>query len=173
MATRGFFNTASKQGFLRSMDVLGSGLHQTILKVGKFVGFKFKPWQAVGIAKNIGNIGRFCRFLGLVACVASVGLDIMEAQKEYKQEQQMAECRQNITSECIKIGKDLEAQISIQLSEFEAQVYDEIDKKISQTRRLQEETIATSNIRMKGLMEIREKFELILKYIIKASEISK
>ncbi|MGB3533746.1 MAG: GTPase [Microcoleaceae cyanobacterium] len=167
MATRGFFNTASKQGFLRSIDVVGSGLHKTVLGVGKFVGFKFKPWQAVGFAKNLGNAARF---LGPFACIASIGLDIMDAHKEHQQEQKMAECRQDITSQCTKNGKDLEAQISIQLSEFEAQVYDEIDKKISETRRNEEETIATSNTSMKELMEIREKFELILKYITKATE---
>jgi hypothetical protein len=169
MATRGFFKTASKQGFLRSIDVVGSGMHQTVLGVGKFVGFKFKPWQAVGVAKNLGNAARF---LGPIACVAAIGLDMMEAEKERQQEQKMAECRQDITSQCTKIDKDLEAQINIQLSEFEGQVYDEIDKKISETRRIKEETIAASNIRMKELMEIREKFEQILTDIKKASEIS-
>jgi hypothetical protein len=81
----------------------------------------------------------------------------------------MAECRQKITSEFIKVGKDLEAQISIQLSEFEQQVYDEIDQKISQTRRIQEETIAASNTQMNELMQIRAKFEQILNTIRNAS----
>jgi GTP-binding protein EngB required for normal cell division len=165
-ATRSFLNTASKQGFLRSMDVLGSGMHQTVLRVGKFVGFKFKPWQAVGVAKNLGN---FARFLGPTIAVFSIGLDIMDAHKERQLEQQMAECRQKITSEFIKVGKDLEAQISIQLSEFEQQVYDEIDQKISQTRRIQEETIAASNTQMNELMQIRAKFEQILNTIRNAS----
>ncbi len=59
-----------QQGFLRSMDVVGSGLHQTVLGVGKFVGFKFKPWQAVGIAKNLGNAAKF---LGPAMAIVSVG----------------------------------------------------------------------------------------------------
>ncbi|MEH2255046.1 GTPase [Nostoc sp.] len=43
-AKREFLSTASSSGgFLRSMDVAGSGLHQTVLAVGKFVGFDFKP----------------------------------------------------------------------------------------------------------------------------------
>ncbi len=82
----------------------------------------------------------------------------------------MAECRQDITSQFQKIGKDLEAQISIQLSDFERQVYDEIDQQISVARRSEEESIAASNTWMKELMNIREKFELILKYITKATE---
>ena len=54
-ASRGFLNTAGKTGFLRGMDVAGGGLHQAVLGIGKAVGFKFRPWQAVGMAKNIGN----------------------------------------------------------------------------------------------------------------------
>jgi hypothetical protein len=57
-ATRDFVTTTG-QGFLRSMDVAGSGLHQGVLGIGKVIGFKFKPWQAVGIAKNIGNAAMF------------------------------------------------------------------------------------------------------------------
>ncbi|MDY7021003.1 MAG: LeoA/HP0731 family dynamin-like GTPase, partial [Cyanobacteriota bacterium] len=166
-ATRGFVKTATQSGFLRSMDVVGSGLHQTVLGVGKFVGFKFKPWQAVGIAKNLGNAAKF---LGPAMAIVSVGLDLMETIKESEQEQKMAECRQEITSEFQKIGKDLESQIELQLFEFEQQIYGEIEKQISVARRSEEESIAASNTWMKELMEIREKFELILKYITKATE---
>lgn len=66
LATRGFAKTAG-QGFLRSMDVAGSGVHRGVLAVGKFVGIKFKPWQAVGVAKNIGNAAKF---LGPVLAIA-------------------------------------------------------------------------------------------------------
>ncbi|MGB3189878.1 MAG: GTPase [Limnoraphis sp.] len=167
-ATRSFLRTASQQRiFLRSMDVVGSGLHKTVLGVGKFVGFKFKPWQAVGMAKNLGNAAR-C--LGPVLTIISVGADLLTMQQEHEQQQKMAECRQDITSQFQTIGKDLEAQISIQLSEFERQVYDEIEKQISVARRSEEESIAASNTWMKELMNIREKFELILKYITKATE---
>ena len=135
--------------------------------MGKFVGFKFKPWQAVGIAKNLGNAAR-C--LGPVLAIISVGADLLTMQQEHEQQQKMAECRKEITSQFQTIGKDLEAQISIQLSEFEQQVYDEIDKQISVARRSEEESIAASNTGMKELMNIREKFELILKFITKATE---
>lgn len=39
LATRSFAKTAS-QGMFRSMDVVGSGLHQGVFAVGKFVGFQ-------------------------------------------------------------------------------------------------------------------------------------
>jgi len=166
LATRSFANTA-RQGFLRSMDVAGSGLHQGVLAVGKFVGFKFKPWQAVGIAKNIGNAARF---LGPALALVSVGVDILEMQQEQQREKQMADVRRDITSQFQAIAKDLENQIELQLWQFEGQVYGEIEKQIAQARQQEESAIASSNTSVKQLLEIRKDFELILRYITKATQ---
>jgi GTP-binding protein EngB required for normal cell division len=166
LATRSFANTAG-QGFLRSMDVAGSGLHQGVLAVGKFVGFKFKPWQAVGIAKNIGNAARF---LGPALALVSVGVDILEMQQEQQREKQMADVRRDITSQFQAIAKDLENQIELQLWQFEGQVYGEIEKQIAQARQQEESAIASSNTSVKQLLEIRKDFELILRYITKATQ---
>ncbi|NEP00186.1 MAG: GTPase [Symploca sp. SIO2E9] len=165
-ATRGFFSTAG-DGFLRSIDVVGGGLHRGVLSVGKFVGFKFKPWQAVGIAKNIGNAAKF---LGPVMIVASVVADLCQMQQEQEQQQQMADARREITSHFQRIAKDLEHRVEIQLSDFEEQVYGEIEQKISQARQEKENAIAVDNKNVKQLAEIRQDFELILRYITKASE---
>jgi small GTP-binding protein len=166
LATRSFANTA-RQGFLRSMDVAGSGLHQGVLAVGKFVGFKFKPWQAVGIAKNIGNAAKF---LGPALALVSVGVDILQIQQEQQREKQMADVRRDITSQFQVIAKDLENQIELQLRQFEGQVYGEIEQQIAQARQQEESAIASSNTSVKQLAEIRKDFELILRYITKATE---
>ncbi|MEG3897677.1 MULTISPECIES: GTPase [unclassified Microcoleus] len=164
LATRGFAKTAG-QGFLRSRDVVGSGLHQGFLAVGKFVGFKFKPWQAVGIAKNIGNAAKF---LGPALAIVSVGVDILQMQQEHERERQMADIRRDITSQFQSIAKDLENQIEIQLFEFEQQVYGEIEKQIAAARQNQEEVIYASNTWVKQLAEIRKDFDAIIQYITKA-----
>lgn len=166
MATRGFAKTAG-QGILRSIDVAGSGLHQGVLAVGKFVGFKFKPWQAIGIAKNLGNAAKF---LGPALALVSVGVELLQMQQEHEREQEMADIRRDITSQFQVIAKDLENQIEIQLWEFERQVYGEIEKQISVARQKEEDAIASSNTWVKQLAEIRKDFELILRYITKATE---
>ena len=165
LATRGFANTAG-QGFLRSMDVAGSGLHQGVLAVGKFVGFKFKPWQAVGVAKNIGNAAKF---LGPALAIVSVGVDIVQMQQEHERERQMADIRRGITSQFQSIAKDLENQIELQLWEFEQQVYGEIEEQIAAARQKEEEAISASNTWVKQLAEIRKDFDVIIQYITKAT----
>ena len=160
-ATKNSANIAGK-GLLRSMNVAGSGLHQTVLTVGKFIGFKFKPWQAVGIAKNIGNAAKF---LGPALAVVSIGVDCFQMHQERKREKQMADIRYDITSQFQKIAKDLENQIELQLWEFEQQVYGEIEKQIIAARQLEEQAIATSNTSVKQLLEIRNNFNTIIRYI--------
>ena len=161
-AGRNFFNTAGKAGFLRGMDVAGGGLHQAVLGVGKAIGFKFRPWQAVGMAKNIGN---FAKMLGPIFAVGALGLDLLEVSKERKLEQDMADARRQIVSAFQKLAKDLEHQVEIQFYEFDKQVYGKIEKMIANARKQNEEAIALSNTSMKQLIVIRQEFETVLKMI--------
>jgi len=165
-ATRDLVSTASS-GFLRSMDVAGSSLHTGVLSAGKFVGFKFKPWQAVGVAKNIGNAALF---LGPVLALVSLGMDAHAMYQEHERERKMAEARQDITSEFQSIAKDLETQIELQLMEWETQCYGDIEGKIVEARRQEEGAIANSNQWVKQLLEIRQEFEALL-YDISPSRI--
>lgn len=165
MATNNLLNTGG-QGFLRSIDVAGSSLHQAVLEVGKFVGFKFKPWQAVGIAKDIGNVASF---LGPALALVSVGVEAWEMYNEHQRQQKMADIRRDITSHFQVIAKDLEDQILQQEKDFEQQVYAEIDKKITQARQDQQEAIAASNTGLQKLIKIRNNLGTILDYISRIS----
>ncbi|MEO0970624.1 MAG: LeoA/HP0731 family dynamin-like GTPase, partial [Cyanobacteria bacterium J06639_18] len=164
-ASREFLPTAGG-GFLRSIDVAGSSLHKTVLTAGEFVGFKFRPWEAVGIAKNIGNAAKF---LGPALLIVGVAADAYSMHQEKQREQKMAEIRQDITSQFQKLAKDLENQIQLQLWEFEQQVYNQIDKQILEARQQEENAIAASNTWVKQLAEVRQDFESILRYITKAT----
>ncbi|MDJ0682326.1 MAG: hypothetical protein QNJ18_21000 [Xenococcaceae cyanobacterium MO_167.B52] len=161
-ASRSFLNTASKTGFLRSVDVAGSRLYITLVGIGKTIGFKFKPWQAVGIAKNIGN---FAKCLSPILAVVAVGRDLVEVSQGKKKEQQMADARRQIISQFKTLAKDLEHQVEIQFSEFDVQVYGKIEQQIIKARKQNEDAIALSDNWMKELILIRQEFEAILKSI--------
>ncbi len=158
---------SSGQGFLNATNVAGSNLHHVVYGVGKFIGVDFKPWQAVGIAKDLAN---FTMFLGPVLAVVGAGLDAHSMQKEAERQDKMAEARQAITSQFIAIAKNLENQIEKLLGEVELQVYGEIDKQIASARQQEETAIAASNTGVRQLAEIRKDFELILHYISKATK---
>lgn len=161
-ATRSLAGTAQTKGFLRSMDVAGSNLHRGVLQVGKTVGFKFKPWQAVGIAKNIGNAAKF---LGPAVAVVTVGLDAHEMHQEQKREEQMAAIRSDITSQFQAIAVDLEQQIDTQLHEFESQIYGQIEKNVAEARHQTEAAMGSSDAELSQLASIRQQLESILRDI--------
>ncbi|QLE40154.1 GTPase [Nostoc sp. C052] len=158
---------ASGQGFLNASNVAGSNLHHVVYGVGKFIGVDFKPWQAVGIAKDLAN---FTIVLGPILSVVGAGLDAHSMQQEAERQDKMAEERQNITSQFVAIAKNLENQIENLLVEVELQVYGEIDKQIAAARQQEESAIAASNTWVKQLTGIRQDFESILLSITKATE---
>jgi len=153
-------------GFLHATNVAGSNLHHVVYGVGKFIGVNFKPWQAVGVAKHLGN---FATFLGPVLALVGAGAEVYSMQQEAERQDKMAEARQEITSQFIAIAKNLENQIEKLFQEVELQVYGEIDKQIASARQQEESAIATSNTGVRQLAEIRKDFDLILRYISNAT----
>ncbi|MHC5849591.1 GTPase [Nostoc sp.] len=158
---------ASGQGFVNATNVAGSNLHHVVYGVGKFIGVDFKPWQAVGIAKDLAN---FTIVLGPILSVVGAGLDAHSMQQEAERQDKMAEERQNITSQFIAIAKNIENQIENLLAEVELEVYGDIDKQIAAARQQEEGAIAASNTWLKQLTGIRQDFESILLSITKATE---
>ena len=80
----------------------------------------------------------------------------------------MADARRDITSQFQAIAKDLEDQMQIQLWEFEAQVYGEIERQIAAARQEEEEAMSTSNQWVRQLAEIRKDFEGIISEVTQA-----
>ncbi|BAY73421.1 hypothetical protein NIES23_62490 (plasmid) [Trichormus variabilis NIES-23] len=148
--------------FLRAGNVAGGKLHQDIYNVGKFLGFKFKPYGAVNLAKNIGNIAKA---LGPIIAVVGLAGDLYAKEQEEKQYKEIAAAKRDITSQFIAMGKDSESQIEAQLREIEAQIYGETENKITEERQKEEDVITVSNEHIKQLAEIRQDFMLILQQI--------
>lgn len=152
-AARGTLKTA-KEGFaLRGMDVAGGNLYDAVKEIGKAVGYKFKPYQAVGIAKNIGNCARFIGPVFAVANVAAEGYVIME---ERSRDKELLNARRNIQKQFEDVSVDLKTQIEGQLQEFEQQIYDDIQFSITLARRERETLISTTSENYKALVSIRQ-----------------
>ena len=150
------------QGFLRSRTVAGSTLHTGVYDIGTLIGFKFKPWQAARIAKNIGNAAKF---LGPALSVVSIGLELHGMHKEREREQQMADIRRDITSQFKTIAVDLEQQIQGQLQEFEAEVYGKIEQNIAQARQETVSAMTASTEELQQIAAIRKTLDSILQEV--------
>ena len=111
MATKGGSNSA---GFLiKATEASGSQLHTVVYNIGKQFGYKFKPWQAVNIAKNIGNVAKI---LGPVVSVIGLLVDVKDTVDEKQRAKSVQKAQLECRQEFIDVASDLEAQYSSELS---------------------------------------------------------
>ena len=157
-ATRETFKTGTG-GVLRGIDVAGSNLHRFVKSAGKAVGYKFKPWEAVGAAKNLGNAARFA---GPAAAFLGVAAEVYSQREEDKREQQKSDISRDIKKQFQDISSDIKSQIDEQRLEFEQQTYDDIQSLIEHERQGRELAISTASSKYKRLADIRHNLNAAL-----------
>lgn len=131
-----------KGWFLEAFDkvgrVMGGATRDVVYKIGKGLGFKFKPWGAVKLARTLGKVGA-------VMAVVAVGFDIADLFLVEHRSAKREEARQKIASflresvsrvvETVAMGsegepgilRNLEAAIQV-LRELEAEQSEERER---------------------------------------------
>src|SRR5699024_5932101 len=77
----------SAKFFLKASEASGSTIHEFVKGAGAALGYKFKPWQAVKITKNIGNVAKV---LGPLVSIAGFAMDVKENIDEATQNERIA-----------------------------------------------------------------------------------
>lgn len=119
-------------GLLTSAGASGSSVHQAVLGVGKALGVKFQPWQAVNIAKNIGNVGKV---LGPIAAALPVLFEVIDIVQEEKRTKQLASGRRKIREGFQDAGAHVVEQLESAGREYIDGKYGTLVNEISAMRR--------------------------------------
>lgn len=144
---------AAAKGFLiNAKDAAGSPLHLAVKNIGKNLGVKFKPWQAVKIAKNIGNVAK-C--LGPAMVAFGAFLDAKEMIDEEKRAKEIEKAKVEFREEFNQIRSDLERQYVEELQGM-YDVYDDITRKLQEGRDSVQNSIAADNELLGQLAVIRK-----------------
>jgi len=144
------------------VKVAGGELHQAVLGIGKFVGFKFKPWQAVGIAKNVGKAARFA---GPLIGVLAFGLEILDMAQRQKKERELREAQGKIENEFAKISRQLELQIKELTKKFESECLDYLEMQLrSEEQKYQDQKTTDAN-QMIALRKVQKQLDDLLKQL--------
>ena len=96
---------AGAEGGLKLANFAGGNVHDIVLKAGKMIGYKFKPWQAVKIAKGVAVGGHI---LGIVGVGLNVFMQIKEDVDTDRIRIDMRNNRQNIRSQFNSAANELE-----------------------------------------------------------------
>lgn len=139
------------KGFLKNADVAGGKMHQVILKIGQKIGHKFKPWEAVKLAKIIGNIAKG---IGVALGGLGIALDIKEIYDDNKNLEEIKKAKTNCRQEFIKYAAELENQYLIEIDNA-IEIYNEHLNMISQERNMIQNQIDSNNELNKNLLEYK------------------
>ena len=149
-------------GFLmKASEVSGSALHQAILKIGQTIGFKFKPWQAVNIAKNVGNVAK-C--VGPAISALGFLYNIKETVDDNRKAKEIEKKQLEVRQYFIDVVDDLEKSYNDELKGV-YDVYDEISSQVQQSRNKVQNVIMSNSNMAKEMNEIRENLVSVQKDI--------
>ncbi len=90
-----------------SAAAAGSHLHKSVRTIGGFFGHKFRPWQAVKIAKGIGNVARV---VGVVAGVLGPLLQYLDERHSDNVARDLREARSSIRAAYRGAASEVAAQ---------------------------------------------------------------
>ena len=143
--------TASAKFLIKSTEATGSQIHKVVLVVGKNFGYKFKPWQAVNIAKNIGNVAKF---LGPAVSVLGLLFDVKETIDDQKKVQKVQQAQLQYRQSFFDIVSDLESKYSNELNGI-FDTYGEISTRLKASRDNVQDMIKSNDEMTRRLLEIR------------------
>ena len=112
------------------------------------------------MAKNIGNAAIF---IGPIAQVIGVALEIWQIRKEDKQSKLLSEAKLNVLAQFNEIGQDLKREFEDQLQEFEKQIFDQIEDEIEDAQKAYQKSNSTNDETYKALSELRDELSALLK----------
>lgn len=141
----------------------GSMLHEGILGAGKFFGVKFKPWQAVGLAKNAAVFGAVLNVIGIAFTLWD---KLQSDEKRMEQERELQKAKESIKSQFSKNANIVYADIMENVREQMSAIVDpeltalqQSMDNIHEQQQLQERCMTCLDGLLDKIQQLQEKIE--------------
>ena len=125
----------------------GTAMHEGILSAGKFFGIKFRPWEAVGLAKSAAVFGAVLSVAGvLLAIWGKFKSDEERRQKEQELQEAKEEIKAQYKENANNIYGDIMRNVREKLAESVGKEFDNVAdnlQQIAEERRKKEECKAS------------------------------
>lgn len=159
--------TSSSGMFFKATEVSGSQAHQVVYSVGKFFGANFKPYGAVNIAKNLGNVAKA---LGPALAIFGAVVEVYDAFKQQERNQKIREARGECRNSFISAAEDLQEQFQKQFQTYHADFYEPILQMIETRRKVALSENAAQDQLQKALGTFAATIEETIRMIAKQAE---
>jgi len=154
--------TAAVTGFAKASQVAGTQGHNFVLSIGHFFGASFKPWQAVNIAKNIGNIAKI---FGVVMSVVGLFIEISDANEEDENSKKIARAKRECYDQFLLVASEIENKFIENFDSYKKLYYIKVLDQIRAIRSQIIEEKAKNNQTSKTLQTHKSAIETLLNRI--------
>lgn len=165
LVSKSFLGEKGFKSFSKLGNFAGSDTHKFVLEAGKFIGVKFKPWEALKWTQNIATLGKW---LGVVGSVISVVSEFKAEQDREKLSKNLLEARGNVRAQFNKAANDVELFYDEVTKKFISSNFDNeltsIDAQLSELRDIQ--TVRTEHFQT--LMSLLERTQKLIKDLFSA-----
>lgn len=100
--------------FLKAGEVAGGQLHKFVYDVGKLLGHNFKPWEAVNLAKDIGNVAQVA---GMGLAVLGLAFEAYQDHKQARRADAEAELRLQVAASFAQLGEQVSTHFARELED--------------------------------------------------------
>ena len=139
--------------FMKAGEASGSQLHTAVKFVGGKLGHSFKPWEAVKIAKNIGNVAKV---LGPLTSVIGFAFNVKDVVDEQTRINQIQKKQIEFRLSFKNIASDIENEYNEQLIEFFA-VFNNIAQSIEEKRNNIQRQIQNDDLMTQEMSRIKHR----------------
>lgn len=153
---------SASKGMVSAAQASKSGLATGIRTVGKWVGFKFKPWQAANLAKNLTNA---VPYIGVVLSVLSLASDVASEVEEANNEAKLREAKRDLINHFNNIAESVGIEIRKSSAEAMGEIYGQVEAILSEMKATHEKELGASNQAIRQVAVLRVECEDLLKLI--------
>lgn len=144
---------------LTAKTAANTALHKGVLSVGKAMGYKFKGWQAVNIAKNIG---KGVAVLGAAVQIASIASEIHGEFQEEGNAKKLLEAKRDIINDFQNFASSNIEELREALISLEATLFNQTEAAITEARKEHEQTVAGGNVIIRSIIGLRQQLHELL-----------
>lgn len=150
------------KGMVSAAQASKSGLATGIRTVGKWVGFKFKPWQAANWAKNLTNA---VPYIGVVLSVLSLASDVASEVEEANNEAKLREAKRDLINHFNNIAESVGIEIRKSSADAMGEIYGQVETMLSEMKTSHEKELGAINNTIRQVTALRTECEDLLKLI--------
>lgn len=158
----GTLGVNASKGMVSAAQASKSGLAAGIRTVGKFVGFKFKPWQAANWAKGLTNA---VPYIGVFLSVLSLASDVASEVEEANNEKKISDAKRDLINYFNNTAESIGIEMRKSSAEALSDIYNSAEAILSEMKVDHEKELGISNEVIRNVSLIRASCEDLLRKI--------